>query len=30
MVARNPQKNSNLFSIDFEAIEKVLEDANDL
>lgn len=28
MVARNPQKNSNLFSIDFEAIEKVLEDAN--
>ena len=28
MVMRNPQKNSNLFYIDFEAIEKVLVDAN--
>ena len=28
MVSRKPEKRSNLFSIDFEAIEKVLEDAN--
>ena len=28
MVSRKPKKKSNLFSIDFDAIEKVLEDAN--